>query len=566
MKKSFLLLTSFIIAGVAYGGGIVTNSNQSAYWVRTIVRDAAIGPDAVYFNPAGLTKLNDGFHFSLNSQTIFQSKDVENDYMYLRPTPKKYLGDIKVPVFPSIYATWKKNKIAVSFGFNPIGGGGGATFEDGLPVLEMSLSDMVPTANAFGTTLGINTSDYRRDVYFKGTSIYLGYQLGVTYQISDVVSAYIGARYVTVKNTYEGYLREVELNVDGTWTDISETFSNFGTQYSGLAAQATTGATYATNFATTMTNFINGGLPSTATLADVQGAGVIDAATRAQIEGGLTALGIDNTLQIGQIQTASTTTATTLTNQSAQASGAAAQANATAALTSAVFNQEAEVTQKGSGIAPIIGLNLNFEKLNIGIKYEFKTRIQVENDTKSDFILGYNGATPVTMFPDGEKVDSDLPAMLSLGIDYQLTEKLSATAGLHYYWDRPARYGKKVNGEQVKNSELIDNNYIEIGGGFEYALTEKLFASVGYLLAKTGVSKEYQSDISFSLTSSSFCGGFGYLLTDKILINLGALYSAYNKQDKTYTHYMQAAAQNISTTDTYFKNTLIIGLGVDFSF
>jgi len=117
MKKQFLLITSLaLLTTVAFGGGIVTNSNQSAYWVRTLVRDAAIGPDAVYFNPAGLTKLEDGFHFSLSSQTIFQNKDVTNDYTYLSPTPKTYYGDVKAPIFPSFYATWKKNKIAVSFG------------------------------------------------------------------------------------------------------------------------------------------------------------------------------------------------------------------------------------------------------------------------------------------------------------------------------------------------------------------------------------------------------------------------------------------------------------------
>jgi len=37
----------FHASGV-FAGGIVTNSNQSAYWVRTLVRDAAIGADAVY--------------------------------------------------------------------------------------------------------------------------------------------------------------------------------------------------------------------------------------------------------------------------------------------------------------------------------------------------------------------------------------------------------------------------------------------------------------------------------------------------------------------------------------
>ena len=226
MKKLLLLFTCFVFAGsLAFGGGIVTNSNQSAYWVRSIVRDASTGLDAVYFNPAGLTLLNDGFHFSLNSQTIFQSKDVTNNYQFLNGTPKKYKGEIKVPVFPSIYAAWKKNKITVSFGFNPIGGGGGAEYKEGLPSFETQISNLVPmlqsqltplntalTAGYGGFNPGFNNvSDYRADIYFKGTSVFFGYQLGLTYEITDIFSAYAGARLVTAKNTYEGHIQDIQI-------------------------------------------------------------------------------------------------------------------------------------------------------------------------------------------------------------------------------------------------------------------------------------------------------------------------------------------------------------------
>jgi long-subunit fatty acid transport protein len=292
MKKQFLLISCLaFITSAVFGGGIVTNTNQSAYWVRTLVRDAAIGPDAVFFNPAGLTKLEDGFHFSLNSQTIFQNKDVENDYGNLIPSPKMYYGDLKAPFFPGFYATWKKNKIAVSFGFNPIGGGGGGTYEDGLPSFEQSISDLVPMVNALGGPLGVTTDAYRADIYFKGTSIYLGYQLGVTYQITDVISAYLGARYVTVKNTYEGYIRNVEVNPNDTWTEVSSTFTDFSDQYSGLATQATTGASFATTFSGTMGGLMGAGLPPTATLADAETAG----ANAVRAVPAVTAIGVDPT-------------------------------------------------------------------------------------------------------------------------------------------------------------------------------------------------------------------------------------------------------------------------------
>ena len=65
MKKLLLILTCVLLCPyLLNAGGIVTNTNQSATWVRTMVRDASTGIDAVYFNPAGLVKLNDGFHFS----------------------------------------------------------------------------------------------------------------------------------------------------------------------------------------------------------------------------------------------------------------------------------------------------------------------------------------------------------------------------------------------------------------------------------------------------------------------------------------------------------------------
>jgi long-subunit fatty acid transport protein len=569
MKKQLLLITCAVLfASTAFGGGIVTNSNQSAYWVRTMVRDAAIGADAVYFNPAGLTRLEDGFHFSLSSQTIFQSKDVTNDYQFLRPTPKKYLGDVKAPVFPSFYATWKKNKIAISFGFNPIGGGGGAVFEDGLPSFEQSVADMVPTLNALGSALGVTATDYRRDVYFKGTSVYFGYQLGVTYQITDVISAYLGARYVSVKNTYEGHLKDVEVNLDGTWTNVSDAFDDFSTQYAGLAAQATAGATGATGIATTMGALIGGGLPSAATLADAETAGAITALERATIEAGLTAMGINITQGLGDIQTDCTDAAVVYTTQAGQAtfaSGAAADGRDATALT---FDQQADVVQKGWGMAPVIGVNLAFDKLNIGMKYEFKTTIDVENDTKSGFIVGFTDlGAPIDMFEDGAKISNDMPAMFSIGANYKVTPKLSAAGGFHYYWDKGVSYGKTDDEHaELDNKDIMDHNYWELALGLEYGIGEKLLISAGYLLAQTGVTDDYQSDLSYSLSSSTLGGGLGYKLTDKLLINAGVSYSIYKEGEKTYLHTLEATGQEISTTDTFFKNTLILAIGLDFSF
>jgi len=84
MKKTLFLAGFLIATQLAFAGGIVTNSNQSAQFIRTMSRNASTEIDATYFNPAGLTQLADGWHFSLHNQTIFQEKTVTNSFPLLQ--------------------------------------------------------------------------------------------------------------------------------------------------------------------------------------------------------------------------------------------------------------------------------------------------------------------------------------------------------------------------------------------------------------------------------------------------------------------------------------------------
>jgi long-chain fatty acid transport protein len=172
-------------------------------------RNASTDIDAVYYNPAGLTKLGDGFYFSLNNQSIFQTQTITNDYSQLSGTlPREYLGDVSAPIYPGVYVAFKKGKFAVSGGFNVIGGGGGATYSDGLPSLEMPISDLKPLVSGFG----LPTTQYTADIFFEGSSVYFGYQANVSYEINDIISAAIGVRYVSAKNTFNGYIKNIMIN------------------------------------------------------------------------------------------------------------------------------------------------------------------------------------------------------------------------------------------------------------------------------------------------------------------------------------------------------------------
>ena len=161
------LLTALMFAGIIcpsaiFAGGIVTNANQSTSYVRMLARDASTSIDAVYFNPAGLTKLENGLHISFSNQSIFQKKTIENKYPYLNDG--KYIGDVAAPLFPDFYAVYKKEKFAVGFGVTPNAGGGSADYNTGLPSFEIPIS-VIPASL---TSNGIPTSDYSADINFKG--------------------------------------------------------------------------------------------------------------------------------------------------------------------------------------------------------------------------------------------------------------------------------------------------------------------------------------------------------------------------------------------------------------
>jgi len=206
MKKSLILLVLVFCAVPMTFGQLVTNGNQSAQYIRMMSRNASTDIDAVYYNPAGLTQMKDGFHLALHNQTIFQEKTVENGYPLLNNAT--YIGDVKVPIFPNVYAVYKKDKFALSFGFGPNAGGGSADFATGLPSFEIPISGLP----AMLSMMGLPTSAYSADIAFNGSSIFFGFQANASYALSDIISASVGFRYIQAKNTYEGSIQNILIN------------------------------------------------------------------------------------------------------------------------------------------------------------------------------------------------------------------------------------------------------------------------------------------------------------------------------------------------------------------
>jgi len=428
MKKSILLLTLVLFCMPMVFGTLVTNTNQSVIYLRYPARGASTDLDAVYYNPAGTTKLSDGFHIALHNQSIFQEKTVTNDFLFLNENT--YIGEVKVPFFPTFFAVYKVNDLAISFGFGPNAGGGSADYATGLPSFEIPIS-AVPYVLA-NPPYNLPVTGYNADIAFNGSSIYYGFQLNVSYAVLHFLSVGAGARYISANNVYEGHIKTILL------------------EYGGVM------------------------VPGTMFNPDLG-------------------------------------------------------------------DKEVDVKQKGSAITPILSLHLNpVDELNIGVRYELNTKLELENETAKD---------DTGMFPDGELTPSDIPAIFSVGAEYEVMPSLRLAATYNLFFDKNADWGGK---------ELtVNKNSYDLGFGIELDVTESILISGGYLITKVDLSDNYQSDMSHDMSSSTI--GFGARISlGRLDVDLGGIYVIYDKDVmKDFTTAFGVFTESYERTTWAFS----IGLG-----
>jgi long-chain fatty acid transport protein len=448
MKRWMVMSVLVLLGAAALSAGVLTNSNQSATYLRMLSRNPSLDVDAVYYNPAGLVKLQDGFHLAIHNQTITQDKTIVNEFPFLNNGT--YVGKVNVPVFPNVYAVYKKDRLAVSFGFGPNAGGGSADYARGLPSFETDIS-LLPVLIS---SMGILTTAYDADIAFEGSSIFLGFQGNVSYAVSDAVAVAAGVRFIQAANTYSGYIENIMVN-----------------------------PTYAGN--------PDGEMMSAETFF----------------------------LSVGQPLYAA-----------------------------AVSDKEVDAKQTGTAFAPILSLNLTpAERLNISLKYEFKTTLKLVNDTTVD---------GTGMFPDGEEFRSDIPAILSAGVQYGLTPKWRISASFNYFFDKNANW----EGEEA----LVDSNTYELSAGTEFDVTQAFTLSAGYLRTQFGLSAGFQTDIGHELSADTL--GFGARIkpTERLAIDLGMLLVSYKDYTRSLT--TTVGVTPVTYDETFSRTTTAFSVGLGYRF
>lgn len=545
MRKLTFLSAFFMLSNLVFAGGLLTNTNQSAQFIRMMSRNASLDIDAVYFNPAGLTKLEKGWHFGIYSQTIFQDKTVESGYPLLNDP--SYLGTVMVPVFPNAYAVYNKEKWAFSFGFGPNAGGGSAEFERGLPSFEIPISKVVPgLAGLSQINPALAVAGYDADLYFTGSSIFWGFQLGATYEINEMLSVFGGVRYMPAKNVYQGSIKNIQLEVGGSMTPAPA----FLTQAAGVVNGA---ASASKGVASSLQPIIDGNGGSY-TLSQVQQAGYISAAQKTAMEGGLLRMGVPQS----QIDVMPVTTVQGTYN--AAGNQLTATAGSLTATSAQLGDKEVDTEQTGAGFTPIIGINFSpNEDWNIAVKYEHKTKLTLKNKTVVD---------DLGLFPDGAESANDVPAILGIGLGYKGLDKLQVQASYTYYFNKNVNWGsnvrdlsswKSVDPTKIRTREIENNGY-EIGLGLQFNLTDNFAISAGGLMGDMGVAPSYQSDFSYSNPSTTVGGGIMWKITEKMTLDAGVSNTFYKDQTVNFTDPVIS-----SYNDVYGKTALTFAAGLSYS-
>ena len=489
MKKSIISLVVFMMTtGGVFAGGILTNTNQSVLFLKNPARDAAIGLDGVYSNPAGVAFMPEGFHIALNWQYAHQTRTVTSVsplYVLGRKNNnnerKIFEGVADAPFIPSLQGAWNKGNWSLQFNLSVPGGGGSCEFADGLGSFERvvgSIANMLEPLGAQG---------YDMDGYMKGRQYFYGVQLGAAYKIHPNLSVYGGLRLLYGDATYKAKISNIQVKTENGYVDFAD-------------------------FMTTSTATVNVAL-------DLVNAGI------AQYE----AAGIPVPAELLARQAQLESTKANLTQLQKYAQGVNLLCN-----------------QDGLGIAPIIGIDWKYKNFNFAAKYEFKTQIRMKNEST---VFEASEIDAVNKYKDGEKVNEDAPALLTIGAQWKPIDVVSLNIGWHHYFDKNASW---YNNAQ----DLLKHDTNEFLAGVEWDITDKLNVSCGGQLTRYGLSDDYMNDISFVVNSYSIGFGFNYKVSEKVSVKAAYFQTYYNDYDRV-------DATNPQIKDTFTRTNRVFGVGCE---
>ena len=534
--KAACLTAAIASSSVSFAGGFLTNTNQNVAFNRMMSREASIGIDGVYYNPAGVVFLGDGHHLSINWQLAYQDRTIENDYSLFTNnvnnpiTPREFKGEAFAPVIPSFQYAYNKGRWSFQGNFALTGGGGKCTFDNGLGSFERIVaetamaacglartvdkalgSEMFSSDKAFG-----KTGKYSFNSYMHGRQYYFGLSLGAAYKVSDNFSVFGGVRGIYATTNYYGYVEDIKVGnmplymvLDPTKKDAANI--ELSCDQNGIGFTPIIGV----DFKTGKWNF----------------SAKYEFKTRMRLKN----KSVNLVPSIGNLPA-------NLSSQMTQI--------LTAQFTQAGLPAEQAVA-KAEAAATAVLANQTVQKTMLGLKNQF--------DTELDEAIGE--------YADGKKIAADIPAYLSVGVGYSPIDPLRINVGFHFFDDKNA---KAYNNRQEK----LDHGTLEYNAGVEYDINKKFTVSAGWQStnyglpeeeATTSKDKRFMDDKSFVTSSNSVGLGGVWHFNKKMSFTVAYFHTFY--QHKKTTESVELIPGNaINYSADYSRNNNVFAAGIDINF
>ena len=211
-----------------------------------------------------------------------------------------------------------------------------------------------------------------------------------------------------------------------------------------------------------------------------------------------------------------------------------------------------------------IGVNYKVnDKLNLAARYDSRIKMNFkakgsENQLQTADIIGSNIGLS-TFYPQyaiNSKIRRDLPAILSVGASYKVTDNYLVSTSANYYFNRHAKmdrvttFGGHEHGRDYKNGW-------EIALGNEYKLNDKftVIGSVNY--ARTGAKNSSFNDTEYALNSVTLGAGLRYKYDDTLSITGSVAHFIYEKEDGNFKE-----KYKVNDNQKYHKEITAFGLSV----
>ena len=558
MKKLFLLLlvfnfqfsifnSQFSILNCAHAGGMMSNTNQNAAFIRNPARDGAIGIDGVYSNPAGVALMPEGWHMSFNWQLAWQRRIAETQNPVFvadannggRDT-KRYRGVATAPFLPSVQIAynWKKFSFQVSGAVS--GGGGKCTFDNGLGSFDAAVGrvwakylqpisgQFNPVLNQLNSSVPVTTG-YSCNSFMEGKQYYFGGTIGAAYKIVDTknlkVSGYAGVRFLYGMASYKAEISNIKVVCEN---GASYSLREYSNQLSNGILNGSNNLVMKTA-ATLSANYANAGMS------------VEDAANNAMRD----APGVAAQSAAGQ-------------GLKQMAQGLSDKASSLEKYYDGVYLQS---DQNGFGVCPIIGLDVKYAWVNFAFKYEFRTKM---NMTNSSTVNEAGLFTAVNQFVDGTSVREDTPALLTLGLEVEPVKGLRFDVGYHHFYDRQAKktYFDADGVRHDDKNQMLSHGTNEwlFGAEYDFGKDKRWTVSGGIQTTNYGNTDEYMSDLSFVTNSWSFGTGVKYKINDKMAVNVGYFQTNYRDYNQSADY---RDSNNSNNKFTRRNRVFAAGLDID---